>query len=219
MLTLYRTTLAMFCLASILPLGAQAEDAEKAAPAAEAAAPSPRAALLERSQEDAQALERRVAKAEQQTLQAGNESFLALWKPANDSDPKGALIIVPGAGENADWPTTVGPLRSKFPDAGWHTLSVSLPDLLADSPRRASRARLRRSLRKALAKALQPRTPLQMPMPMSPRPPRPRPIPRRAPMPSRPANTTIRPTPSGSLPGWTRPWPMPRSRKPAASCC
>ncbi|MFK5732847.1 alpha/beta hydrolase family protein [Pseudomonas urmiensis] len=134
MLTLYRTTLAMFCLASILPLGAQAEDAEKAAPAAEAAAPSPRAALLERSQEDAQALERRVAKAEQQTLQAGNESFLALWKPANDSDPKGALIIVPGAGENADWPTTVGPLRSKFPDAGWHTLSVSLPDLLADSP-------------------------------------------------------------------------------------
>lgn len=134
MLTLYRTTLAMFCLASILPLDAQAEDAEKAAPAAEAAAPSPRAALLERSQEDAQALERRVAKAEQQTLQAGNESFLALWKPANDSDPKGALIIVPGAGENADWPTTVGPLRSKFPDAGWHTLSVSLPDLLADSP-------------------------------------------------------------------------------------
>lgn len=134
MLTLYRTTLAMFCLASILPLGAQAEDAEKAAPAAEAAVPTPRAALLERSQEDAQALERRVAKAEQQTLQAGNESFLALWKPANDSDPKGALIIVPGAGENADWPTTVGPLRSKFPDAGWHTLSVSLPDLLADSP-------------------------------------------------------------------------------------
>jgi len=134
MLTLYRTTLAMFCLASILPLGAQAEDAEKAAPAAEAAVPTPRAALLERSQEDAQALERRVAKAEQQTLQAGNESFLALWKPANDSDPKGALIIVPGAGENADWPSTVGPLRSKFPDAGWHTLSVSLPDLLADSP-------------------------------------------------------------------------------------
>ncbi|MCV9919739.1 alpha/beta hydrolase family protein [Pseudomonas sp. BT-42-2] len=134
MLTLYRTTLAMFCLASILPLGAQAEDAEKSAPAAEAAVPTPRAALLERSQEDAQALERRVAKAEQQTLQAGNESFLALWKPANDSDPKGALIIVPGAGENADWPTTVGPLRSKFPDAGWHTLSVSLPDLLADSP-------------------------------------------------------------------------------------
>ena len=29
MLTLYRTTLAMFCLAALLPLGAQAADAEK----------------------------------------------------------------------------------------------------------------------------------------------------------------------------------------------
>lgn len=122
MLTLYRTTLAMCCLASLLPLGALA------------AAPATRPPLLERSQEDAQALERRLPKAEQQTLQAGAEPFLALWKPANDSDPQGAVIIVPGAGENADWPDAVGPLRRKFPDFGWHSLSVSLPDLLADAP-------------------------------------------------------------------------------------
>ncbi|WP_317660088.1 alpha/beta hydrolase family protein [Pseudomonas sp. KU43P] len=135
MLTLYRTTLAMCCLASLLPLGAVAADAEKPPAATETAATSaPRPPLLERSQEDAQALERLVPKAEQQTLQAGNENFLALWKPANDSDPQGAVIIVPGAGENADWPNAVGPLRSKFPDIGWHSLSVSLPDLLADSP-------------------------------------------------------------------------------------
>ena len=135
MFTLYRTTLAMCCLASLLPLGALAADVETPPAAAEAAAaPAPRPPLLERSQEDAQALERLVPKAEQQTLQAGNESFLALWKPANDSDPQGAVIIVPGAGENADWPNAVGPLRRKFPDIGWHSLSVSLPDLLADSP-------------------------------------------------------------------------------------
>ncbi len=135
MFTLYRTTLAMCCLASLLPIGALAADAEKPAAAAEAtAAPTPRPPLLERSQEEAQALERLVPKAEQQTLQAGADSFLALWKPANDSDPKGAVIIVPGAGENADWPNTVGPLRRKFPDIGWHSLSLSLPDLLADSP-------------------------------------------------------------------------------------
>ena len=135
MSTLYRTTLAMCCLASILPLGAIAADAEK--PPAAAAAPAveaPRPPLLERSQEDAQALERLVPKAEQQTLQAGAESFLALWKPANDSDPQGAVIIVPGAGENADWPNAIGPLRQKFPDIGWHSLSISLPDLLVDSP-------------------------------------------------------------------------------------
>ena len=134
MFTLYRTTLAMFCLASLLPLGAQAADAEAPQPSAEAAAPAPRPPLLERSQDDALALERQVPKAEQQTLQANGEHFLALWKPANDSDPQGALIIVPGAGESADWPTTVGPLRRGFPDVGWSTLSVSLPDLLAERP-------------------------------------------------------------------------------------
>lgn len=135
MSTLYRTTLAMCCLASILPLGALAADAEKPSTTTEApAAQAQRPPLLERSQEDAQALERLVPKAEQQTLQAGADSFLALWKPANDSDPQGAVIIVPGAGETADWPNAVGPLRQKFPDIGWHSLSISLPDLLADSP-------------------------------------------------------------------------------------
>ncbi|WP_248918393.1 alpha/beta hydrolase family protein [Pseudomonas entomophila] len=134
MFTLYRTTLAMFCLASLLPLGAQAADTEKTEAATEAAAPTPRAPLAERSQDDALALERQAPKAEQQTLQANGENFLALWKPANDSDPKGAVIIVPGAGETADWPNTVGPLRRGFPDVGWHTLSLSLPDLLAERP-------------------------------------------------------------------------------------
>lgn len=135
MSTLYRTTLAMCCLASIIPLGALAADAEKPPTTTEAAAAqTPRPPLLERSQEDAQALERLVPKAEQQALQAGADSFLALWKPANDSDPQGAVIIVPGAGETADWPNAVGPLRQKFPDIGWHSLSISLPDLLANSP-------------------------------------------------------------------------------------
>ncbi|UVL04364.1 alpha/beta hydrolase family protein [Pseudomonas sp. B21-047] len=135
MSTLYRTTLALCCLASILPLGAMAADAEKPSTTTEAApVEATRPPLLERSQEDAQALERLVPKAEQQTLQAGAERFLALWKPANSNDPQGAVIIVPGAGETADWPNAVGPLRRKFPDVGWHSLSVSLPDLLADSP-------------------------------------------------------------------------------------
>ncbi|MDF0729835.1 alpha/beta hydrolase family protein [Pseudomonas entomophila] len=130
MFILYRTTLAL-CLASALPLAAQAAEPEKATGEASAVA---RPALGERSQEEAQALERLVPKAEQQTLQAGAETFLALWKPANDSDPKGAVILVPGAGESADWPNTVGPLRRKFPDVGWHSLSLTLPDLLANAP-------------------------------------------------------------------------------------
>ncbi|PWB31295.1 DUF3530 domain-containing protein [Pseudomonas sp. SDI] len=136
MLALYRTTLPALCLSLLIPCTAQALASETpAAPSdAAAAAPVQRQALAERSLEDAQALERQVPKEEQQTLQAGSDSFLALWKPANTPRPEGALVIVPGAGESADWPKGVGPLRRKFPDAQWSTLSLSLPDLLADAP-------------------------------------------------------------------------------------
>lgn len=139
MSTLYRTALGVLCLTSLLGLNAQADDpAPKTSLAPDAnTAPTPaptRPPLLERSQEEAAALERQVPKAEQHTLEAGEERFLALWKPANTGDPKGAVILVPGAGETPDWPRSVGPLRQKFPDAGWHSLSLSLPDLLADAP-------------------------------------------------------------------------------------
>ncbi|MDD0973415.1 alpha/beta hydrolase family protein [Pseudomonas fontis] len=135
MFLLYRTTLPALCLSLILPCTAQALAGET--PEAPEQAPAKqvqRQALAERSLEDAQALERQVPKDEQQTLQAGSEAFLALWKPANTPNPEGALIIVPGAGETADWPKGVGPLRRKFPDVQWSTLSLSLPDLQADAP-------------------------------------------------------------------------------------
>jgi hypothetical protein len=66
-------------------------------------------------------------------LQAGSDSFLALWKPANSAEPEGVVIIVPGAGENADWPQAISPLRHKFPDANWGSLSLSLPDVSVDT--------------------------------------------------------------------------------------
>ncbi|MFQ6573733.1 alpha/beta hydrolase family protein [Pseudomonas sp. UM16] len=135
MFALHRSTLPALCLTLILPCSALAAEGEPAdAAAKEQPAAVQRQPLLERSQEDAQALERQVPQAEQQTLQAGSDSFLALWKPANTGEPLGALIILAGAGETADWPKTVGPLRRKFPDAGWHSLSLSLPDLLVDAP-------------------------------------------------------------------------------------
>ncbi|MFY9963129.1 alpha/beta hydrolase family protein [Pseudomonas sp.] len=135
MFALYRTTLPALCLTLILPCSALAAAGEPPEAAAkEQPAPVQRQPLLERSQEDALALERQVPQVEQQTLQAGSDTFLALWKPANSGEPTGALIILAGAGETADWPKTVGPLRRKFPDAGWHSLSLSLPDLLVDNP-------------------------------------------------------------------------------------
>ena len=132
MFSLYRTTLPALCLTLILPCGVFAEDGKK--PERPADAPAQRQPLPERSQEDALALERQVPKDEQQTLQAGSDSFLTLWKPANNATPKGVLVILAGAGETADWPKTIGPLRRKFPDAEWGTLSLALPDLLTESP-------------------------------------------------------------------------------------
>lgn len=135
MLSLYRPTLSALCLSLILPCTAPAlADETPEAPVEAQTPPVQRQALAERSQEDAQALERQVPKAEQQTLQAGDENFLALWKPANSPNPEGALILLPGAGESADWPKGVGPLRRKFTDVQWSTLSLSLPDLLTEAP-------------------------------------------------------------------------------------
>lgn len=129
----FRATLASLCLALILPCALPVMAADSAAGKEPAAEPAvERAPLLPRTQENALALEAQLPVADQQQLQAGEESFLALWQPANSDDPKGAVIIIPGADESADAPDTVGPLRRKFPDIGWATLSLSMPDQLAD---------------------------------------------------------------------------------------
>ena len=137
-MSFYRLALATVSLSLMLPCALPVLAAD-APPETEPAIAEPevRPLLQERSQEDATALERQVAQDEQQLLQAGQDSFLALWKPANSSEPSGAVIIVPGAGENADWPVTVGPLRRKLPDASWASLSLSLPDMqsTASQPR------------------------------------------------------------------------------------
>lgn len=133
----YRLAMPALCLSLILPCAFSVEAADPA-PAATAEKPAEekpveRQPLLERSQEEAAALERLLPAQEQQQLQAGSETFLALWKPANTAEPNGAVIIIPGAGETADWPQAIGPLRRKLPDAQWSSLSITLPDLQSDA--------------------------------------------------------------------------------------
>lgn len=124
-------------LASLLLLPGLLLAEEEAAPTEDDSSPAPaevRPALPERSVSEAQALEQRLDKREQQRLQAGDETFLALWLPANVGEPGGAVILVPGDVENADGAQAIGPLRRKLPDAGWHSLSLSLPDPEGDAP-------------------------------------------------------------------------------------
>ncbi|WP_160108081.1 alpha/beta hydrolase family protein [Pseudomonas izuensis] len=136
----YRLALPALCLSLILPCAFSVEAADPA-PAATANVtqraaeekPVERQPLPERSQEEAAALERKIPAQEQQQLQAGSDTFLALWKPANAADPKGAVIIIPGAGETADWPQAIGPLRRNLPNVKWSSLSITLPDLQSDA--------------------------------------------------------------------------------------
>ncbi|PTS83336.1 DUF3530 domain-containing protein [Pseudomonas sp. HMWF032] len=130
--------LTLSLLLSISPLQAEEQTPTEEAPATTDSSPAPaaevRAPLPERSEVDATALEQRLEQKEQQQLQAGDERFLALWLPANVADPSGAVILVPGDDENADWPQGVGPLRRKLPNGGWHSLSLTLPDPNSDAP-------------------------------------------------------------------------------------
>ena len=130
----FRAMFPAICMALILPCSpiARAADPAPAKDAKAAEAPVERAPLPSRAEEDTLALERQLPKAEQQQLQAGDQSFLALWKPANAEEAKGAVVIVPGADESADWPDVVAPLRRKMPDAGWSSLSLTLPDAHQD---------------------------------------------------------------------------------------
>ncbi|UMZ11512.1 alpha/beta hydrolase family protein [Pseudomonas sp. MPFS] len=130
----HRSALSALCLSLILPwtFSAQAADpAEQAKPTEPQ--PEQRQPLPERSLEEAAALERQLPTQEQQQLQAGASSFLALWKPANTSEPKGVVIIIPGAGESADWPQVIAPLRNKLPDTDWGSLSLTLPDMQSEA--------------------------------------------------------------------------------------
>lgn len=119
------------------PLHAEEPDTANQAPTATDTTAEPsaavRAPLAERSEVEASALEQQLGQKEQQQLQAGDERFLALWLPANTPEPSGAVIIVPGDAEHADWPQSVGPLRRKLPNNGWHSLSLTLPDPKGDA--------------------------------------------------------------------------------------
>ncbi|MFC6336868.1 DUF3530 family protein [Pseudomonas sp. CCM 7891] len=132
----HRSTLPALCL-SLLFTSTFCVEAADTAPAAQPPAeakPLERQPLPERSQEESRALERQIPPQEQQQLQAGSDTFLALWKQANSAEPEGVVIIVPGIGETADWPQAIGPLRQKLPDAAWASLSLTLPDQTLDTP-------------------------------------------------------------------------------------
>ncbi|WP_263259360.1 MULTISPECIES: alpha/beta hydrolase family protein [Pseudomonas] len=113
----------------LLGLAAPVRAEEAPTPAPEPpAAPTALAPALTRSQEQQQALMRQLPAEQQKTLQAGDESFLALLVPAARAKASGTVVLVPGDGESADWPNVIAPVRQELPTYGWQTISLSLPD-------------------------------------------------------------------------------------------
>lgn len=96
-------------------------------------AETPRPLLPERSEQQAETLRQRLDGREQQMLQTADETFLSLWLPANVATPSGSVIFLPGDALSADDPALAGPLRRRLPDAGWNSLSLTLPDPDGDS--------------------------------------------------------------------------------------
>ncbi len=149
---------------------------------------------------------------EQQQLQAGGDTFLALWKPANTSDPKGVVIILPGAGETADWPQAIAPLRNKLPDTEWASLSLTLPDMLSEAaqPRVVEAAPAPTDKANTAKDASTEAKPIEQvaggEADVADR------------VVAESTEEQIKRMPSASSPASMLPWPLPNSRTPAVSC-
>jgi hypothetical protein len=122
-----------FCLAaslvvSVVPCASGADEPVAAETSAPAPVASERPPTPSRGDAMAADLARQLSASEFVSMKEGDGDFVALWRPANVGAPKGIIILLPGEGESADWPSGIGPLRRGLPDHGWHTLSLSLPD-------------------------------------------------------------------------------------------
>lgn len=113
--------LTVFILGLGLALGIYAQ--EPSDPPAETAEPTPTAPALPPDT----ALERHFPAEQQRRLGEAENAFLTLWLPAARPEPRGAILLVGDHGEHADWPELIAPARRQLSDAGWNTLSMSLP--------------------------------------------------------------------------------------------
>lgn len=127
MLTLYRLT--CLIISSLFIELCLAQEPTSTAPADTDPAKQelPRSTPLTRNILAAQAIQLGLDAQQLISLSTAREHFSALFIAANHAQPHGLVILLPGIGESFNWPTAIGPLRNKLPDAGWHTLSLNLP--------------------------------------------------------------------------------------------
>lgn len=109
-----------------------AEDPPESEGAAEAVESIERSQLPSRSSLQEAALRRTLDQQQLRQLQAGEDEFIGLFLPAARPQAKGGILLVADRGEHADAPRLIASSRRQLSDAGWHTLSIALPDSLGD---------------------------------------------------------------------------------------
>ncbi len=57
----------------------------------------------------------------------GKNTFFAIFTAETTATPRGAIVLMHGAGVHPDWGDVIHPLRTELPDKGWATLSIQLP--------------------------------------------------------------------------------------------
>jgi len=60
-------------------------------------------------------------------LEARDHRFLAIYTPAEETPPLGAVVLIHGTGAHPDWPQVIQPLRSGLAENGWQSLSLQMP--------------------------------------------------------------------------------------------
>lgn len=111
----------------------QASEQATEQPPAKAPAPKPRAVPDTAAQAE-RLLSEELGEDAIVWLKAGGSKFISLWEPDRSGNPFGAVLIVHGEGQTADWPYTIRALRQTLPDNGWSTLSISLPNPEKNTP-------------------------------------------------------------------------------------
>lgn len=66
-------------------------------------------------------------------LQAGEQSFTVLEKPAMTAFTKGTVILVPDWSQHAASPRMINLLREQLVDYGWNTISMMVPEPLTET--------------------------------------------------------------------------------------
>lgn len=62
-------------------------------------------------------------------LKAGGHKFLSIYTKSTTKKVLGGAIVVHGIGVHPNWTDVIQPIRTRLPDAGWHTLSIQMPIL------------------------------------------------------------------------------------------